>query len=107
MHEPKALVKNAADVDQVKNAKIKEKMGREQELADVKEVLSTRGGRRFLWRLLGQCKVHGSIWENSAKIHYNAGQQDVGHRIMAEIIEANEESYFQMMREAKGELKNV
>lgn len=99
MSEP--LVSNAASAQQVKDSKIKEKLGRDQELNDIRVVCSTKEGRRFLWRVLGRCKVFNSVWENSARIHYNSGQQDLGHFLMAEVIAADEQFLSQMMKENK------
>lgn len=95
------LVRNAADPDQVSRATEKEKLGRDLELDDLCKVLATESGRRFLWRMLKRARVFETVWEQSARIHYNSGQQDFGHFIMSEIIDANEESYFLMMREAQ------
>ena len=94
-------VKNAADPGQVKRSKQRQETLRDRELNDLRYVLNDRRGRRFLWRLLGNCKVFCTIWEPSAKIHYNSGMQDVGHFLQAEITEASEEAYFCMMKESK------
>lgn len=94
-------IRNLADADKVSsaNARIKEK--RRQELNDLRTVLGNESGRRLVWRLLEECKTFGSVWENSAKIHYNAGRQDLGHFIMAEIVEADENLLFKLMKENK------
>lgn len=92
---------NAGDENQVRGAERKIKHERELELRDLCAVLATRPGRRLIWRLMGKCKVFESIWEQSARIHYNSGQQDIGQFLLKEVVEANEESLFQMMREAK------
>ena len=98
------LVHNAADPKQVKNAKRKEKFDREGVLQDIRMVLSTPEGKRLIWRLLSHCRTFESIYEQSARIHYNAGQQDLGHFIMAEIISADEQLLFTMMKDnLKGE----
>lgn len=99
----KALVKNAADPKQVKEAKQKELRGRERDLNDLALVMSTREGRRFLWRLLSHCKTFGSVWHGSAMIHYNSGMQDVGHYIMADINDVNPELFLMMIKENRGE----
>jgi hypothetical protein len=99
----KPLVTNAADEKQLKNAEAREKLLRDQELSDLALVASTSQGRRFLWRMLERTRVFESIWENSARIHYNSGQQDFGHFLMSEIIECKEEILFQMMKENKRE----
>lgn len=99
--EKKALVGNAADAQQVKEAGRKDRERRKRELEDLKSVLTSLEGRRFIWRLLGHCKVFESIWHPSAQIHHSAGKQDVGHFIMAEVVEADQEAFLRMMQEAK------
>lgn len=99
------MVKNASIPSQVKEAQNKQERERKLELDDLRSVLSTKQGRRLLWRLMAECRVYGSIWDNSARIHYNAGRQDVGHFILAEITEASEDLYFEMLKEhKKGEI---
>jgi hypothetical protein len=95
------FVKNAADKEQVKEAGRKERFIREQEIRDLQTILSMKEGRRFVWRLMSHCKAFHSIWEPSAKIHYNAGQQDVGHFVMAEVTAASEDALLLMMKESK------
>ena len=102
MANERSLVRNAADEGQVKEAEHKEKRGREQQLGDLRTILAMPEGRRLMWRLIGHCKVNGSIWEPSARIHYNSGMQDVGHFLMAEVGSAGEEFLFKMMTENKG-----
>lgn len=93
--------RNAADEDQVKQARSRENRVRERELSDLRYLLQSPQGRRFLWRIITDCKAFNSIWEASAKIHYNAGRQDVGHFIMAEVCAANEDAFLTMMKESK------
>lgn len=102
-------VKNAADEGQVREAEKKAKLHRDQELDDLRKTLSTDSGRRLVWRLLTRAKVFESVWEQSAKIHYNAGQQDFGHFIMGEVVEAGPEFLLRMMQESKqqGETQNA
>ncbi len=100
--DERALVKNAGDRDQVKKAAKKEKSQDEWNLEDIRHVMRDPLGRRFIWRLLGKeyCKTFESIYENSARIHYNAGRQDIGHKLLAEVIAADEQAYLQMQLEA-------
>jgi hypothetical protein len=97
----KANVRNSADEEQVEEGKRASKDERRQELEDIKTVLSNASGRRLIWRLMGKCRTFSSVWEPSAKIHYNAGQQDLGHFIMAEIVEADANLLLKMMKEQK------
>ena len=99
------LVGNAASPKQVARAQRKEKDQRARELSDLLTVLSTEAGRRLIWRLLGYCKTFSDIWDPSSRIHFNAGLQNVGHFLLAEINAADEEKYFLMMREAQATAK--
>jgi hypothetical protein len=92
---------NAGDEGQVRSRNQRIKFERERELRDLCSVLSTREGRRVFWRLIGKCRVFDSVWEQSARIHYNSGQQDVGQFILKEIVEADEGAYILMMKESK------
>ena len=94
-----ATVRNAASPKQVRRAGRLEKKKRDDELADVRHVCSTEAGRRFMFRLLGHCKVFESVY--GLDVQYQAGKQDVGHFVMAEVVEADDELLFRMMREAK------
>lgn len=99
----KSLVKNAADPEQIKKAENRILNGRDREIKDLQDVLSSPCGRRFIWRLLSHCKTFETIWEPSARIHYNAGIQDIGHFIMAEVVAADESAFLAMMTENKKE----
>lgn len=90
---------DAGNREHVKQSKLHSKFRRKQELADLAFVLSSREGRRFMWRILTHCKVYQSIWEPSAKIHYNAGRQDVGHYLQSEILSADPQAYIKMINE--------
>lgn len=99
----KSLVGNAADRKQVKDAKGKEKLSRERELQDIKQVLSTRNGRRFYWNLLGFCGVFESSFTGNSQTFFLEGKRTVGLKLLADLNEADPESYLKMMQEAKGE----
>ena len=101
MDQQKPLVKNASNRGQVNKATDTKKLERYNEMQDLRKILGTIEGRRFVWRLLSECKVFGSIWHPSAQIHYNAGKQDFGHFILAEVGEASQDYLFKMMLENK------
>jgi hypothetical protein len=103
----KPLVRNAASEKQVKAATFEDEERRRQETNDLRQVLSSKEGRRVMWRFLSFCRAFASVWDSSAKIHYYAGQQDVGHFLISEIEEADQDAFFLMMKEAKEKMKNV
>lgn len=105
--EEKALVKNAASSKQVNNAQRKERFENNRMDDDLNFVLSTKQGRRFIWRLLSECKVFGSVWHPSAAIHYNSGKQDLGHWVMAESTRVSPDFFIEMMKENNNGGENV
>ncbi len=48
---------NAAEEAQVKDRRRKDERVRDIELADMKKIMATREGRRFVWRLLDRAGV--------------------------------------------------
>lgn len=101
-----ALVQNAADAKQVKEARDQERYTKKEERDDLLFLLNSMSGRRYLWKLLEHCRVFASVFEPNSKIAYNSGMQDVGHYILAEIIEARPEAYLLMMKEAQERKQN-
>lgn len=102
MATDRALVRNAADPKQVGIAAKREKDDRENELVDVRAVLGTVEGRRFLWRMMAHCRVFGSVFDPQPTLTaFNAGRQDVGHFLMAEITAADEQRLLEMMNESQ------
>ena len=100
MSEP--LVKNTADEGQVKEAEAKVKRGRERELADLLFILSTVQGRRLIWRYLSRCGIFKtSFVEDSNRTAYNEGERMIGLNLLADVMEADPDSYLKMMKEAK------
>jgi hypothetical protein len=101
------LVTNAASKKQVERAaKVKHFLD-EKDRREFGELLDDPKFRRYLWALLGFCKINETIFEQSSRIYYNAGVQDVGHRILAQILEARPQTYLLMMQEADKEDRNA
>jgi hypothetical protein len=75
------------------------KTERQEYLKSLKEVMANPHGRRVLYEILEHTSVFSSIWDPSAKIHYNAGRQDVGHWLLMEISEVDEVALATMMQE--------
>lgn len=99
----KSFVKNAANQEQVQQAEGKVRKTREQELIDIKWILSEPIGRRFLWRYLDICGVFRSSFTQSSETFFLEGQRNIGLKILADINEAHPEAYLLMMKESKGE----
>lgn len=101
MPEPRALVRNAADKEQVKQAKETEQFIAERDQNDLRLVLSSKEGRRMLWRFLSTCGVFQSIYDgHGGRMSFNAGRHDLGLWLMGQIIAADQSAYLVMQAEA-------
>ena len=100
-------VRNASDPAQVEKARKEERRLSQQENADFREILNmpSGAGRRVLWKLLEECKVFESVWHPSALIHYQSGQQDIGHLLLGRIMDAHPTALLQMMQERLNQRK--
>jgi hypothetical protein len=98
----RALVQNASDPRQVKNAGRKAKQARAKEIADLAAVLDTEQGRRLLMRVLEYCRVFEEVFDESPhRTAFNAGARNVGLFVMGEITASDETALFLMMREKR------
>lgn len=96
------MVRNLGDATQVKEAKAKEKRGRDLQLSDLKFALSTKPGRRLVWRMLCKCGIYEqSAADSGSWTYFNEGRRSVGLFLIAEIMEVEPESYVLMMKESK------
>jgi hypothetical protein len=80
--------RNAGDPKAVKAAGRQERKQAELVRAATLEVMSSYGGRLFLWNELARLGVYRSIWSPNSEIHYRAGRQDAGHELISALTEA-------------------
>lgn len=103
-NEKKPLVQNAADPQQVANAR-RQKQFEEDEIVNAwRQTIKTDAGFKVILSMIKFCRVHETIWSANALIHYNAGQQDVGHFIMAMTKKADYDTLLKMMMESIKEI---
>lgn len=86
---------NAANQKDVKDATKREKRTRLQELQDLAWVLSTSKGRRFYWRLMEFCETMRLSYTrgDTHETAFRQGMANVGHKLLADMMDANKESY--------------
>ena len=94
-------VRNPTGPPQVRAAASMEEDQHHMLLAAVQALLAQPDGRLVLWELLVRAGIYRSVWDPSARIHYNAGRQDYGHELLGLIIEADEDLYQLMEREGR------
>lgn len=104
--QPAALVQNAADPQQVRFAQQFEKRRRERFENAMLAVLGSADGRIVLAELVKRAGVYRSIWHPSSEIHYNAGRQDYGHELMADLVALDEDLFQLMEREDRAWAKH-
>ena len=92
---------NAADESQLAELAKKELRGRDRELADLREILATKGGRRFVWRLLNASELFSIAEVMNASIYALEGKRKLGKLLFLDVMEAAPEAYLLMMKESK------
>jgi len=74
---------------------------RRQELADLGAVLLTAEGRRVIWRLLEHFGAFRSVFDpQPALMAYQAGRQDDGHWLLAELAAVDPAAVYRLAEEA-------
>lgn len=84
------------------------KRKRDRDINDLRVIIATVEGRRFLWRLLSEGKIFVDGYVHGDKGYgttYSAGRRSVGLWSLAEIMEAKPEAFMQMQREHASEAK--
>ncbi len=97
--ETRALVTNAANRDQVKDAGRREKRRAEQRRGLIAKQLSTYEGRQFVWEELTRHRLFESITVQSSMIYALSGRRDAGLELLAE-VQGSAEHYLLMQNEA-------
>ena len=92
---------NIFDIEAMnKKLAVEEKRKRQKEISDVKRILKTPEGRRYVWRLMSECGVFRSSFQlNSNQTAFNEGKRDMGLGILSEVIEADSTAYAKMQNE--------
>lgn len=97
----KSFVKNAADPRQVKDAKIKERFAKEDEIKDLLWVLSDVRGRRFVWWLLTPTNELSFVSGKPDTTAFNEGCRNEANKLLSKVMDAKPEAYIEMMMEHK------
>lgn len=88
------------DEKQVGRAQSRHRKRRQVELDDLKQVLSTPSGRRFITRLLDQTGLLASdMFTGNSTTFYNLGKRDVGLWVYNEMMKAKPESMIEIMND--------
>jgi hypothetical protein len=93
---------NAADPRQIRKAGQKERLAKQGELNDLRTVLETRPGRRFVWRQLQRAGVFRTSYEQGVpdRTAFNEGRRSNGLQLLADIHELDSSFYVLMQKES-------
>lgn len=80
----------------------KNRQRREEEINDLRAVLSSVSGRRFIWRLLERGGVFRSSFnaESDSYTAFNEGRRNLGLLVLNDILEADLDAFTLMQRES-------
>jgi hypothetical protein len=101
---------NAADEEQVKGRKEKQKRRDILTQGALKVLMSTPEGRAWLWELLARCGVFRLSFSTDALIMaFNEGKRDIGSHVIGDINRLNggPELYIRMAVENQGKEKEA
>lgn len=75
---------------------------REREIEDLKAVMGTKEGRRFIWRLLGQAGIFrpSFVAGSPDTTAFNDGARNQGLNLMAEVMSEAPKQFLTMQQEA-------
>ena len=90
---------NTADPEMVERVRQFEKMWDQQDVDDLQKVLSTRGGRGAIWRILELCGIYDGI-PTDQDILRNLGKRDVGLQLQQWVFTSDDMAYTLMQNEA-------
>jgi hypothetical protein len=97
---PRALVKNAADPDQVAFGKRKERSRADHRLALVQTQLETYAGREFVWEELERHGIHDLVHGPRDVMYAFLGKREAGIELLQELLTQHADAFLVMQREA-------
>lgn len=84
---------------ELEKAQAGQKSERDQEIADLKAILDTAHGRRFLWKLLGEARMFHPCFTGNSETYYLLGKRDFGLKILRDCHIADKNAYHKMFME--------
>lgn len=99
MSDPDPFDPAAAEASQARN-RDKAKLEAQREAEDLKWLMSSRRGRRIVWRLLERAGVYRSSFNtNAMQMAFAEGARNAGLRLLAQVSAAAPETYMDMLKE--------
>ncbi len=92
---------DAGDEGQVEKRKTKFQIKKEQDKEDLKRILDSAGGRRFLWKILSECRIYDISFTGDEWTAFNEGKRQIGLRLIEDIFNADSKAYLEMHLEGR------
>ena len=105
MSEQEAIVKNASDPKQVQAAGSKAKMRERLKQDEIRAVVSTRMGRRWVWQQISGYIYTTTFSESPHRSAFNEGFRAAKLEILRDVKSLGPEVMFQMEKEAVEDLE--
>jgi len=67
---------------------------------DLRKVLSSANGRRFVWRVISEAGIFKGSFTGNSGTFFNEGKRDMGLFILNDILKSHPDAFAQMQREA-------
>ncbi len=101
--EPVAVTQSydANNLEQVNEARKKAGRKRKNLNEYLKQVMEHRQGREFIYGILSVCGVHSTpfVQGDPYATAFKCGEQNVGHRILADVVASSPDEYVVMCKE--------
>lgn len=94
---------DASDPQQVNTARKKASRKNAKRLEVVAALMQHKDGRRWIHEQLDWCHIYGNpvIPGDTHATYFNLGQENIGKRLLADVVAAAPEQYILMLQEAK------
>lgn len=91
---------SVSDPSKIRKARARERFLREEEMAGLRALLDGKGGRRYLWKALEEHHIfQTSFSQDAGYAAFREGERNGGLKLLDDILEANQEAFFLMIRE--------
>jgi hypothetical protein len=90
---------NSSNEQDVSGAKANDKNKRKTEQGDLRLLISTKWGRRLVWRILERTGQHRTSFTGNSTTFFNEGQRNIGLWLVDEVLSADTNQYLTMIKE--------
>lgn len=97
---------DAGNEHEVKKRRTKDKLRRETEVEDLKKLLATKEGRRFIWKILQHCNIYENSFTGNSTTFFKEGRRDIGLWLLTELHYADKTAYANLQLEAAKQEEN-